>query len=518
MTTPNQSSPDGAVTVGGGQFNYGQLVDENTLKADFIFEPPTDLASALDLLPHVLGLLPDSAMAPWQKWLGMSDSQLVNGEVQGALSESMIRNQFQVLMDDITSTLFGGGSFTMTTNDDVLLALTKTFNTLQEHAKAFFGLSIRTDGSVARAETYTVDFAEVPSMAASGFDVEYSGAGASTVEVVNGVAQWQIVDRLPRDAKIIYEASTASDFQSVRGTLASPPSPASSNGEKPYFYALARVSPDKRSYVWARAYSEGLGVYKADAGCTVDGVETVWETGIPLTWNLNMRFDAGVGTEEREFQVWSGTKVAFSFSEPGDVSRLCDAGHASGADHTETCVKYRGWGAIAQVRDQRDAARVAAAGVVDNPPAAVVGSTARMVRLSDTAANLEGGDVVAALPTSFFDSVPFESKDIDARPIDGVFVVGKANTYVVSARVELNPAVASVCHLLLQISYDEGTTWQTVQYGASAASEPMFGSWVQAVPAGAALRLAYKHSGFTIAALNGGSAGAKTFFSIAGIG
>ena len=518
MTTPGQGAPDGSVVVGGGEFNYGQLVDENTASAAFLVEPPTDLAGALKLLPVILAQLPNGSMRPWQKWLGMSDQQLANGEVQDSLYGSLNTNPFRTLMDNITNAFNGGTNMELTTNDDVFAALNKTFRTLANHAKALLMLGVQSDGTIGRSEVYTVDFAAFNTLEEAGFDVTYSGAGSSTVEIKDDVAQWIIKDSLPRDAMLVYKQQTATEFQSVRGTLSTPPQPPNRGGT-PMFYALARVSSDRKSYVWARAYSNVFGLYNADMGCTVDGLDTVWASGIPLTWNLNLRFVAGVGTEPREYQLWSGANVVWSYAEDTAVSKLCDAGHPQDSDHTDTCVKFRGWGAIAQVRDKRDAARVAAAGVVDSAPHSVVGSTARMARVSEALAGFDGGGVLSTFPPSFFDEVSFESKDVDANTLLGSFSLKRASTYVVSARVELAVPVASACHLLLQGSYDGGTNWETLQYGYSVNSssrEPLSGSWIQPMPAGGALRLAYKQDGLSLSALTGGSAGAKTYFSVVG--
>lgn len=520
MTTPNQQAPDGSVTIGGGQFNYGQLVDENTFKAQFLFEPPTDLKGALELLPVILAQLPNESLRPWQKWLRLPDSALVNGEVQGELEASLATSPFRRLMDNITNTFFGGTNYELTSNDDVLAALTKAYNTLQEQAKAWLQLTIRTDGTAADSEAFTVDFDAAGSVEDAGFEVTYTGAGNSTLVVADGVARWEVTDRLPRDAMVVYESETATSYQSVRGTLSTPPEPANENAETPYFYALCRVSPDRKNFVWARGYSTGLGSYKADVGCTVNGLDTVWATAVPLTWNMNMRWEAGVGTNPREYQLWSGTKVVFTHTETGSKSRLCDADHATEDDHTEACVKFRGWGAIAQVRDERVSGRVDAAGVIDNSPALVVGSVARMQRLSTTGVACTGGDTLTPLPTAFFDDAPYECRDVNAIPSTGVMAINKASTYVVSARVDVAVGVAAPVHLLLQ-ACEDGVTWTTVQYGASvapAAGEALTGFWVQPMPAGSALRLAYKQSGLTVpAALTGGSAGAKTYFSVAGV-
>jgi len=232
---------------------------------------------------------------------------------------------------------------------------------------------------------------------------------------------------------------------------------------------------------------------------------------------LNMRFVAGVGTGAREYQIWSGNKVVASFTESGTTSKLCDASHATPGDHTTSCVKYRGWGAVAQLRDGRVAGKVAAVTVTDNGTPPRNGHTSRMSRTATSTVNFVGGNTLTALDGSFFDTVPFESV-IDAVTSSGTFRVSEAKTYHVSARVALSAGVAALSHLLLQTSPD-GTTWTTTQYGNSlipSGGEPLSGSWLQYLEAGDYVRLAYIRSGITSSVLTGDSNGAQTYFAISG--
>ena len=518
MTTPHQGAPDGAVTVGGGKFSYGQLVDEKNHLAGFDIEPPSNAIEALALLPVLLNQLPNDSMKPWQKWLGLSDQDRANGLVQQGVVDSMTKHPFRELIDNITNALSGSTAYDQTTPGDALEALRKTFKDLQEHAKALLKLQGKTDGTAANGVTLNVDFADFATMADAGFTVTYTGPGTSLLIIDNDIAQFDVNDALSCDATIIHSTPTNTDFQSVRGTMSQPPQPPTSGGGTPYFYALARVSPDGLNYVWARAYSTGLFQYKADIGCTISGVEqSPWVTGINLSWSLNMRFVAGVGTGAREFQVWSGNTVVHTHVESGTTSKLCDLSHATPGDHTALCVKYRKWGAIAQVRDSRVAGKVAAVTVTDNGTPLRNGQTSRMVRTATSTVNFVGGNTLTALDSSFFDYVPYESV-IDAFPTNGTFKVSEAKTYNVSARVSLTAGVTALCHLLLQTSPD-GTTWTTAQYGTSlvpAGGEPMTGSWLQYLAAGDYVRLAYTRSGITTSVLTGDSSGAQTYFAISG--
>lgn len=520
MTTPNQGAPDGAVTVGGGTWNYGQLIDEKRGRAEFEIEPPSNLFEALELLPVVLNKLPNDSMKPWQKWLGKTDEERSAGLVQNSLVDSLNDHPLRELINQITLSL-GGQDGTNVINEvleEAASVLRRTFRELQENTKAIIELMARRDGTVSRGETITVDFSDYSNMEAAGFAVTYSGSGASTILIDNDVAKWNVADNLSRNAKIIHVTPTATDFQAVRGTMSAPPQ-YNSGSDKPAFYALARVSPDGQDYVWARAYATTfLGSYKADVGYCIGGTEVPWVTNVPLSWSLNMKFVAGVGTAERVFQLWSGNSVVWSQVESGSTSRLCSAGHADSASHTTSCVKYRQWGAIAQVRNGKTAGRVASAAATDNGTPAVSGSTARMERTATSSVLFKGGGTAQALPASFFDAIVYESVDVDADSAAGSFKVSKACPYILSARVELSAAVSSVSALLLQVSKDAGATWQTVQYGPSivpSAGESLAATWVQFLYAGDRVRLATLRGGIDLTVLTGNDSGTASYFTIA---
>src|SRR4029077_10082296 len=100
------------------------------------------------------------------------------------------------------------------------------------------------------------------------------------------------------------------DFQIVRCTLAGAP-PGDNGGSKPMIAAIGRVDnpANPRNYVWARGYNDGFLTYKGDVGCTVNGVDTTWFSGIPLTWSMDINVIFGVGGNPRRYQVFSGTTL-----------------------------------------------------------------------------------------------------------------------------------------------------------------------------------------------------------------
>lgn len=489
MTTPNQGAPDGAVTIGGNGWRYGQLVNEKRAREQFEIEPPSNLREALDLLPSVLSLIPNTSMKPWQKWLSLSDEETSNGTVKErlveALSEHPLRSAIRNLVD-VTSQL-----------------------------QLFHG---KRDRESSKGWTYPVNFSDFGSVEDAGFGVFYSGGGTSQVVVEDGVAQFFVSDDLDRDAMIVYGQETATDFQAVRGVMHTPPQ--KPDGVTPYFYALARVSPDRQNYVWARAYCVGFGRYKADFGYCVAGVEHTWVDDIDLQWSLDMRFVAGVGTNAREFQVWSGNRLVYAHEEVGTASRLCDAGHASPSEHSETCIRFHKWGAIAQVRNGKISGKVASCSASDCGTPSIVGSAAQMVRTSTSNAPFVGGNSVTPLNGSFFDGSPYESVDINAKPADGTFTVAESKSYIVTARINVAASVATLASLVLQRSVDGGSSWQNVQYGPDiqcADGSSLHATWIQPLNANDKVRLAYVRPGITVNQLTGDDFGAKTYFSITGI-
>lgn len=438
-----------------------------------------------------------------------------------ALSAGTANDTNTELIDNINTAMNGEDGLTNTTVQNVLATLRKTFKELSDNTTSLAELRARRDGTAVKGASYTVNFSSFSSMAQAGFTVLPSGTGASQIGIIAGIAQWSVADTLPKDAKIIYGQSTATDFQAVRGTMSAPPQPATLNGTAPYFYAIARVSPDGQNYVWARAYAQSLGVYRADMGYAVNGAETTWVTNIPLTWSLDMRFVAGVGTNVREYQLWSGNTLVRTFTESGTASRLCsNAAHTTAASHDDNCVKWRQWGAIAQVRNGRTAGKVAACVAYDNGTPSVNGSFARMVRKATGPVTYVANNTLTPLNNNFFDDTPYESVDVDSVASNGTFRVNTAKPYFISARVALSGNAAALGYLLLQVS-SNGSTWTTVQYGPANVTndgQPLQASWLQYLTAGQYVRLAYTRNGsIALNVLTGEPSGSQTYFTIAGV-
>lgn len=454
--------------------------------------------------------------------------------------------------------------------------------------------------------------------------------------------------------------STLTDYQSLRGVLADPPT--IFGVESSGFTALARVSPDGNSYVFARAYwQSGLNL-KGKIGYVNNGVETVWQDLIPLTWSTELTFKLGIDSNPRSYQVFSGSTLVVSYNEgydtfaeltaltskatgrtyvdntgnrltvtaTGGTFTLSVAGATTGAiafgataatvatsinaalntamgttgvvyaTVTGTAANTAGtpgglvitfgstmksvtvgnanvsvnpalltggsatvtnrytwsgtafvpsaatsgagaasplgvgnrrFGAEVRISGSNTSGTISSVAVSDNPPVIYAGSVARMTRASTGTASFPTADTGL---TSFFDTVAFESLDIDANLSGGTFTVSKSKMYIVTARVRITDVVDALASVNLQVLSSGGSTWSTVQRGVTdwrvdagfllnvypnsgMAGASLSGTWIQYLNAGDAIRLSTQRAGGSSSVLTGTSNGAETYFSISAL-
>ena len=387
----------------------------------------------------------------------------------------------------------------------------KTYNTIADHARQIDELKATKEYQNAKGKLITMDFSKYPNGALPAeLTVTYSGTAGPTIGIVNGTAQWVNTSNVSRDAKIIHSTPTATDFQILRGTMSTAPQ-AATGGSAPRFGAIGRVSADGNSFVWARGYCDGFLSYKGEIGCTVNGVETVWASNISLTWDLSMTMVLGVGTNPRQYQVYSGKTLVYSHTEVGTSSQL-------GANN-------RRWGATSQIRSGTNKSALGGAlvgsSVSDNEAPAVAGSTARMYRATTSATLMPGGNNIA-LAANFFTNVSYESPDIDADTATGTFTVAAEGSYYINARLWLMNAISLGGTGGVTLQVFRNNTWSTVAYGGhmllTTADVGLCGNWIQYLKAGEKVRLATIRGGADVSPLGGDAAGIQTYFAIAGIG
>jgi hypothetical protein len=440
--------------------------------------------------------------------VGAAEDQLADfGSDVGANSENL-----DIIIGGIADPVLG----TTTTNpSDVGIAVEKINLDIIGNTKAIQFMQATDAGEHATGQTVTINFADYADGPMPGiFSITYSGVGTSELIVDNGQAQWDKANNANRDALVRYNvAPTDTDFQILRGTMALPPEDPSTGGT-PHFYACARMSSDAQavidgghSYVWARARSiASFFQYRADIGCTIAGVETVWVTNIPLTWSMGMTFVAGVGLNERQYQVWSGATLVYTHTEVGTASML-------GAN-------YRHWGSLAQLRHDsagipNAGGKVAACAVADNQLPATIGVSAAYYRTGTGTVNFTGSDTVTALPSNFFSHVGRACRAIETDTATGDFTISKEGAYIINGRVKLSTALTSSCNLVLEVN------GAVVDWGPGVENptgyEGLSYSGLQYLEAGDVVRLATIKSGTTGSFLTGEATGTQTYFNIARI-
>ena len=441
---------------------------------------------------------------------------------------------------------------------DGLPADTPVAGTLLEQGKAIIELQADKDAAGNQGKTISVDFSSyadgaLPATWAVTYSglpatwgTAYSGPGTSTVRVAGDSAGWTNGNNTSMSAKLIYvgepgvdDEKTLTDFQRIRGTIASLPGFGTSTVEGPRFWALGRVSDDGNTYVWARARFTNDSFYsmRGEIGCTVNGVEqTPWLTNIDLSFGLSMTLVCGDEGNPRLHEVYSGSNLVASYNEDDGAvkSRLCNLNHTDSDDHTSSCVPYRRWGSITEIKYYNNmlnsAGRIGNVVVSDNFTPTKAGSVARMARTSTTAVSFPAG--TTALPNAFFVN-EFESLDIDGNDTDGTFTVSKSKMYLVSARIRLNSWINALTSVDLQVKPAGSSVFTTVQrghakWGDDAGHFPghpnggfvgvsMNGTWLQYLDAGDSVRLVVYRAGGSGNNISATGDGAETYFTISGL-
>jgi len=312
---------------------------------------------------------------------------------------------------------------------------------------------------------------------------------------------------------------TLTDYQLMKGTLADPPTLSGNTASA--FTAMARVSDDGTSYVYAKAYWAGLGNLRGEIGYAVNNTEFRWQTNIPLTWSTELSFRVGVGDDPRTYQVYSGTKKVTEYTE-----QLVGGVYLSRMGATN-----RRFGAIVRQSGGNSSGTISSVSVTDSGASTVSASIARMTR-DDSATPQPFPTANTALSNNFFEDEVIKS-DIMPDKITGTFTVSKDGAYMVNARIRLSTGADMVGTVNLQVRANDGPragTWVTAQrgiperpfdagyalgIGAPGAGFALCGNWVQYLTAGSAVRLSTQRTGGSGSILSGGAGGSETYFSIA---
>lgn len=447
---------------------------------------------------------------------------------KAVVADGKAQNAFNKLAGVLST---GEDSADATVIENVVEALLKTYNTLQDHSADIQALKSDKASSQVKGSVFNINFSDYTNGAFSttaapgtnSFFVTYGPGGTSTLGVQNGVAQWYSTNNADRNATLIWNKPTNTDFQVISGTMTTPPQQPGGGAGTPKFHAIGRVNSAGNTYVWARAYSDGFLSFKGEIGCTVNGVETQWVGNIPLTWSLDMRFVVGVGVNARQYQVYSGSTLVWTHTESGSASTNYGAKTSTSTVQSTLGASNRQWGAIAQIcggtGGPYHSGKVGATSVSDNEAPQVFGSAARMDRTSVATVSYVGAGALTAIPNSFFNVVEYQSRDIVADSATSSFTVKESKPYIVTGRV-MTGNIAAWGTLILQVW--NGTQWVNSQYGDPIYTQDgvaaLYGQWIQYLTADQKVRLAYERAGTTLTTLTGEATGSKSYFSIVGAG
>jgi hypothetical protein len=370
------------------------------------------------------------------------------------------------LTDYVTNALVGlVGAFAGTTPAQANSSMQSLYSNMLNNTQSILALQSTNTATNNSGVTVVIDFANYPNgpLPAS-FTTTYSypsgGSGSSLLGISGGVAGWfPLNNDGPRRAVSVYNvAPTNTDFQIVRGAMASAPGTHCQSGY-PMIYAIGRVDSytNPQNYVWARAYCTGFLTYKCDVGCTVAGVDTLFQSGIPLTWSTNIGLVVGANGNPRQYQVFSGTQLVATVTEAGTTS-LYGPG-------------YRYWGARTEMQYDPFGAgnpgTIAGTSVSDNAPPAVQGSSLRVYRATSLpAVTINSGP--NQLPANFFDTSgdPMSPVSSDLHWNGTSVAFDNEGTYLINLRYAMNSSFTGIgIHLDALLYLTRGGSTQIVRRG-----------------------------------------------------
>ena len=456
MTTPLQSAPDGAVTVGGGTWNYGQNMNEKIGREQFEFPMPNP-TNMLELLRIALERLPIDALQPFADFLGFVDGVFKSvGEAVDAILGSLIIRPIVQTVEAFTqwvTDFFGAMGSGIVSGDltefgewfdnTVIQPVVGTidgfvrgvlglvgngfqFDTVEETAKnladsiASMNTIITKLQNAADAGSFTgvavgVEFANAIPGATMGsaWAQSHSGGGTATLGIEGGRVKL-IGTASNRVGIAVYTAKECrSDYQKVGAAFATLPSTNFLGGNRSHNLLLGRVNTAGDTYVYADFEASRM-----ELGCVVSGSKTVFSVKNDFKFKPGVAYWLECGTTGgvRIFQVWENNKVILTYTDAAAVSQLGN--------------KRGGLGVVGFSNTYKPA-EISAFAFFDNQPAVVKGCGWRVARTSSAVGNISTGTNL--FPSGWFDTIDYMSDDLAATyvasqnkiiaPADGWYAV-----------------------------------------------------------------------------------------------
>ncbi|QFG08611.1 hypothetical protein PBI_VANISOA_30 [Mycobacterium phage Vanisoa] len=350
---------------------------------------------------------------------GLLSGELVKGIAQGT---GNLLDDLGQHVDNVVQQLLGVNA-TGQSLPDAATAFGSIRDTLLGLSRDVNAMKVQQQGITNSGQNFRVDFSTLPAgpFTAAPFDLFYMGSGTGYLSLTGAQAQWNEVANGDRLVLAKYnQGVTDTDYQWIQATVAAPPETGAKNS------ACCRMNAAMDTFVYAKGYRTGafgLG-FKSEIGCYVGGVQHVWLTDQPATYNYNLSVRAGVGGNPYRFQVLSGTTVVIDYTDTAHQSQV-------GAN-------YRAWGFMSEALNGGAASPAPAVfvGCSDNAPAPVMGSTFRTYRSLSSTITVPTGDV--PLPSGTFDVVDFITNDLAWNPATNELTIKTPGTYLCTARLEYN--------------------------------------------------------------------------------
>jgi hypothetical protein len=422
----------------------------------------------------------------------------------------------QAIQDAASQAWSGLTSLTGTDVSDAQQFMTTIYNEILSHARQLQSLQSTATGSRYAGKTIDVDFGDYPDgpMPVE-FVVTYFGAvgATSTVVIEDGKAAWNLVNNGNRGADVMHTVPTDTDYQIVRGSMASPPTQTGSGGTpRIWSWVRADSTTTPANGVWARAYSPSFLTYRGDIGCRIGGVDTVWASNIPLTWSLDIKVVAGVGANPKQFEIYSGDTLVKRFPN------LAVPAEVTAANLSQMGAGFRYWGSRTEMKTDLFGAigpgTIKGTSVTDNLPPTLLGPTAEMYRTSTTAVSYPNG--WSPLPANFWQVVARASVNIDADPVTGTFTFLDEGNYSINTCIRIGSNLTAVMKLGLWVN---GSLLKATPMGSGsiAIGDALSATWSDYFLAGDVIEIATYHNGIAGNYIQAESTGTETWVTVTGV-
>lgn len=407
MTAP--TPPDGAFTIGGGDFNFGQGYTDTIVRS--LFMPPIpNGANSFDLLGQQLAKLPlevlqffkDIIPDPVEEMFETIEGAI--DQILGAFSDNPLTKVVQDVQDVIDGMVNGlvgwvNTGYTPAQLKEIAEDVSKAISDLKTIVNALIGQS----GYAGVAVVVDFSSAADASTLGSAWNQWYWGSGTSTLSIAGGRAK-VTGSGSNRGAWARYtQEVTKTDYQKIGVVFGTKPSMGLLGGSQSKNRIFGRCDSGSSTFVSVEFTANSWIL-----GCQVSGAWTTFAQSSfgSFTFKPGAVYWLELGTlgGPRIFRVWENNKVLVTYVDAANTSVLPSE---QGAPET---FRFTGVSTF-QYSDNYKPAEIASFAFFDNNPAAVQGCGWRISRTSSSTANVDSGDRV--FPASWFGTIDYATSDLE---------------------------------------------------------------------------------------------------------